>query len=200
MQKSNLVRDRDGWETVASATPFTGPHLSVAVDEVRTPTQQTPRKWAVVHRKPAVVIAPLTRAGKFVLIREERIPIRAAIWSMPAGQIDESLEPDDEAVRAVARRELREETGYELEPGAELVALGHYFTSPGFTDEHCYFFLARPVQKNAAGPKHDVTEAIVDCREFSGDVVRQMIADNEICDANTLSIWARLVANGEIFP
>jgi 8-oxo-dGTP pyrophosphatase MutT (NUDIX family) len=29
---------------------------------------------------------------------------------MPAGQIDESLEPDDDAVRAVARRELREET------------------------------------------------------------------------------------------
>ena len=46
--------------------------------------------------KAAVVIAPLTAEGKFVLIREERIPIRAAIWSFPAGQIDESLEPDEE--------------------------------------------------------------------------------------------------------
>ena len=194
------MRDRDGWETVASEMRFASPHLSVAIDEVRTPTQQTPRKWAVAHRKPAVVIAPLTREGKFVLIREERIPIRTAIWSMPAGQIDESLEPDEEAVRAVARRELREETGYELEPDAELLPLGHYFTSPGFTDEHCYFFLARPVQKSAGGPQHDATEAILDCREFSADVVRQMIADGEIRDANTLSLWARLVACGEIFP
>jgi 8-oxo-dGTP pyrophosphatase MutT (NUDIX family) len=147
-----------------------------------------------------VVIAPLTREGKFVLIREERIPIRAAIWSMPAGQIDETLEPDEATVYEVARRELREETGYEMASEAEMVPLGHYFTSPGFTDEHCYFFLARPVRKTASGAEHDATEAIIDCREFSADILRQMIADGEIRDANTLSIWARLVARGEIFP
>jgi ADP-ribose pyrophosphatase len=200
VQKSNLVRDRDGWETVASENHFATAHLAVATDAVRTPTQRAGRKWTVVHRKPAVVIAPLTREGKFVLVLEERIPIRAAIWSMPAGQIDETLEPNEEAVCAVARRELQEETGYELAPGAELVPLGHYFTSPGFTDEHCYFFLARPVQKSADGAQHDATEAIIDCREFSADVLRQMIVDGEIRDANTLSIWARLVACGEIFP
>ncbi|MBA3353100.1 MAG: NUDIX hydrolase [Blastocatellia bacterium] len=200
MQKTNLVRDQGGWETLGSEMHFRTPHLSVATDEVRTPSEPTPRKWSVVHRKPAVVIAPVTAEGKFVLIREERIPIRAAIWSLPAGQIDESLEPDEAAVREVARRELREETGYELAPGAELVSLGHFFTSPGMTDEHCYLFLARPVRKSAAGAQHDTTEAIVDCREFCADVVRQMIADGEIRDSNTLSTWARLVATGEIFP
>jgi ADP-ribose pyrophosphatase len=200
VQKSDLVRDGNGWETLTSETHFETPHLTVATDEVRTPTQSGPRRWSVVHRKPAVVIAPLTREGKFVLIREERIPIRAAIWSMPAGQVDETLEPDESTVREVARRELREETGYELVPGAELVPLGHYFTSPGFTDEQCYFFLARPVRKAAAGAQHDDTEAIIDCREFSAEVLREMIAEGEVRDANTLSIWARLVARGEIFP
>jgi ADP-ribose pyrophosphatase len=200
VQKSNLVRDRNGWETIATEDHFRTPHLRVATDEVRTPTQREPRTWSVVHRKPAVVIAPLTDEGKFVLIREERIPIRAAIWSMPAGQIDQSLEPDEAAVREVARRELREETGYELVPGVELISLGHYFTSPGFTDEHCYLFLARPVQLASGGAQHDATETIVDCREFSTDALRQMIAEGQICDANTLSIWAQLVARGEIFP
>jgi len=200
VQKSNLVRDRDGWETLRSEENLSTPHLTVVTDKVRTPTQPAGREWAIVQRKPAVVIAPMTREGKFVLILEERIPIRATIWSMPAGQIDESRDPDEEAVRAVARRELREETGYELEPGAELESLGHYFTSPGLTDAHCYFFLARPVRKRAGGAEHDATEAIVDCREFGADVVRQMIVDGEIRDANTLSIWARLVARGDIFP
>jgi 8-oxo-dGTP pyrophosphatase MutT (NUDIX family) len=199
VQKTNLVHDRDGWETLGTEVHFQTPHLTVATDEVRTPSQSS-RKWSVVHRKPAVVIAPLTCEGKFVLIREERIPIRAAIWAMPAGQIDESLEPDDAAVRAVAARELREETGYELAPGGEMVSLGHFFSSPGMTDEHCYLFLARPVKKSAGGAQHDATEAIVDCREFAPDVVRQMIAGGEIQDSNTLSTWARLVATGEIFP
>lgn len=200
MQKSNLVRDRAGWETLQSKENFATPHLRVVTEKVRTPTQPAGREWAIVQRKPAVVIVPMTREGKFVLILEERIPIRATIWSMPAGQIDESRDPDEAAIRAVAERELREETGYELEPGAELVSLGHYFTSPGLTDEHCYFFLARPVRKYAGGAEHDTTEAIVDCREFGADVVRQMIVDGEIRDANSLSIWARLVASGEIFP
>lgn len=199
MQKTNLVRDGDGWETLSSEEHFATPHLSVATDEVRTPTQSA-RKWAVVHRKPAVVIAPITAEEKFVLIREERIPIRAAVWSMPAGQIDDALEPEEKVIRAVALRELVEETGYELAPGADLVSLGYFFSSPGMTDEHCYLFLALPVRRCAAGAKHDATEAIIDCREFSGDVVRQMIAEGEIRDANTLSAWARLVARGEIFP
>jgi ADP-ribose pyrophosphatase len=199
VQKTNLVRDGDGWKTLGSEIHFATPHLTVAIDEVRTPTQPT-RKWAVVHRKPAVVIVPITAEGKIVLIREERIPIRAAIWSMPAGQIDESLEPDEAAIRAVAARELREETGYEMAAGGELVSLGYFFSSPGMTDEHCYLFLARPVQRSAAGPQHDATEAILDCREFSLDIVREMIAEGEIRDSNSLSIWARLAARGDIFP
>lgn len=200
MQESNLSRDRNGWETVDSETHFQTPHLTVVTDRVRTPSRSEPRAWTVVHRKPAVVVAPLTAAGKFVLIREERIPIRTAIWSFPAGQIDGLLEPDEEAIRDVARRELREETGYELAPGGELLSLGHFFSSPGFTDELCYFFAARPVQTSARGPAHDASETILDCREFSADVLRQMIASGEIQDSNTLSLWARLIARGEIFP
>lgn len=200
MQKSNLVRDRDGWETVGSEIHFQSPHLAVATDEVRTPSRPEPRKWSVVHRKPAVVVAPVTVEGKFVLIREERIPIRAAIWSFPAGQIDDNFEPEDAAVREVALRELGEETGYELAPGAELVSLGYFFSSPGFTDELCYFFLAQPVRPNAGGATPEETEGILDCREFSADVLRQMIVDGEIRDSNTLSIWARMVARGDIFP
>ncbi|HEX3816852.1 MAG TPA: NUDIX hydrolase [Chthoniobacterales bacterium] len=200
MQKNNLVRDGDGWETVSSKINFKSSHLTVATDEVRTPTRSKPREWSTVHRKPAVVIAPITSTGKFILIREERIPIRRTIWSFPAGQIDDSLEPDETKVRSVAEKELREETGYELSPDGEMISLGYFFTSPGLTDEHCYLFLARPVQKSAAGSQHDEGEAIVDCREFSSDVLRQMIASGEVCDSNTLSIWARMMARGDLFP
>ena len=34
----------------------------------------------------------MTPDGRLLLIRQERIPIRAAIWEFPAGQIDDPAE------------------------------------------------------------------------------------------------------------
>ena len=132
----------------------------------------------------------MTRDGRIVLIRQERIPIRAAIWEMPSGQIDG---PTQETAEQVALRELREEAGYELARDGQLIALGYYFTSPGFTDERGHFFLARPVE-SSPNYVRDESESILDCRAFTVREIRRMIAENEICDANTLSLWARLSA------
>ena len=144
----------------------------------------------------------MTRDGRIVLIRQERIPIREAIWEMPSGQIDNTVagraDPGrpSETMEQVALRELREEAGYELAKDGELVPLGYYFSSPGFTDERGYFFLARPVQLCKEGPAQDEGESILDCREFAVQEIRRMIAKNEIRDANTLGICATLAARG----
>ncbi len=163
---------------------------------MRSPARRDPRLWTVVRRKGAVVVAPITSEGKLILIRQERIPIRAAIWEVPAGQIDGEFETNLDEIAAVALRELREETGFELSEGGDLIPLGDYFTSPGFTDERGYFFLARPVRECASGHSRDESESILDCRAFSPEELRGMIANNEIRDANTLAICARLLACG----
>lgn len=137
----------------------------------------------------------MTRDGKIVLIRQERIPIRHAIWETVSGQVDYH-NANKEEIRNVALRELREEAGYELAEDGELIPLGHYFSSPGFTDERGYFFLARPVQQSKDGPARDEEESILDCREFTVHQIRRMIAQNEIRDANTLGIYATLSARG----
>jgi ADP-ribose pyrophosphatase len=199
------------WETISSERHFANAHLEVVTDKVRTPSRSEPRTWTIVHRKAAVIVAPITRDGRIVLIRQERIPIRQAIWEMPSGQIDTvagvglsavaSAKADDsgaasEMMEQVALRELREEAGYELAENGELIPLGHYFSSPGFTDERGYFFLARPVRPCKEGPARDEGESIVDCREFTVEEIRRMIAENEIRDANTLGICATLAARG----
>ncbi|MEY2489027.1 MAG: ADP-ribose pyrophosphatase [Verrucomicrobiota bacterium] len=192
MKSNDLVSESDGWEIISSETHFRNDHLAVATEEIRTPARAKPRKWTVVHRKKAVVIAPMTPDGKIILIRQERIPIRAALWEMPAGQIDQ----ETGAIETVALRELREETGFELAEGGELISLGDYFTSPGFTDERGYFFLARPVRPSAVSPACDESESILDCQAFSPQELGRMIDTNEIRDANTLGLCARLVARG----
>ncbi|MFN2541552.1 MAG: NUDIX hydrolase [Chthoniobacterales bacterium] len=197
MKRSEVVRDSDGWRTISSTRHFANDHLEVVTDEVRTPTRSEPRSWTIVHRKAAVIVAPMTHEGKLLLIRQERVPIRAAIWEMPAGQID-SHNADEDEIKKVALRELREETGYGLTADGELIALGDYFTSPGFTDEYGYLFLARPVERCATGDEQDAGESILDCRAFTVAEIRRMIAENEIRDANTLGICARLAARGLI--
>lgn len=189
------MRDIDAWKTLASESHFANPHVDVRIEQVQTPMRPQPFTWTVVRRKAAVVIAPMTCEGKFLLIKEERVPIRAAIWSMPAGQIDDKIEPNEKEIEAVALRELNEETGYELAPGSKMIPLGHFFTSPGFTDEHCYFFLARFVQP-AVVHKREEGEGIIECRAFAAGELSQMIASNEIRDSNTLSICARMAARG----
>src|SRR5438552_14158319 len=112
---------------------------------------------------------------------------------MPSGQIDVATQA---TVAQVALRELREEAGYALAKDGELIALGQYFSSPGFTDERGYFFLARPVQRCKEPPDRDEAESILDCREFTVEQIRRMIAETEFRDANTLSLMAGLWARG----
>lgn len=197
MKRSKLVGDNDGWETVSSENNFTNSFLEVVTEKVRTPSSEKARTWTTIRRKAAVVIAPMTEEGKFLLIKEERIPIRAAIWSMPAGQIDSDSELDEKEIEKVALRELHEETGYDLAAGGEIIPLGFFFTSAGLTDEHCYFFLVRPVQK---APKHEREEgeAILECRAVGTEELWRMIDENQIRDSNTLAICARLAARGLI--
>jgi ADP-ribose pyrophosphatase len=183
------------WKTISSEQHFANANLEVVTDRVQTPARPDPRAWTIVHRKAAVVVAPMTRDGKIVLIRQERIPIRQAIWEMPSGQIDDH-DADQKKINDVALRELREETGYELSQDGSLSPLGHYFSSPGFTDERGYFFLARPVQPCEEGPDQDEGESILDCRNFTVEEIRRMIAENEILDAKTLGICATLAARG----
>jgi ADP-ribose pyrophosphatase len=196
MTFSKHLTPEPGWSPLSSDEKFRSPHMRLCVEKWHTPTRPDGCEWDVVHRKAAAVVAPQTSDGKFVLVRQERVPVRATIWEFPAGQIDEATEHDDALIRATALRELREETGRELADGGELLPLGQFFSSVGFTDENAHLFLARPVRPHAAGLSPDEHEAITETGEFSPAELRAMIASGEICDANTLCTFARLVALG----
>jgi 8-oxo-dGTP pyrophosphatase MutT (NUDIX family) len=196
MNFHNFIRDGEGWELIDEKVEFANPHVQVRATRIKTPSRFAGCEWTVVHRKAGAVVVPIMANGDLLLVRQERVPIRATIWEFPAGQIDEATEHDDDAIRKTALRELREETGCELAPGGELIPMGYYLTSPGFTDEHTYLFVARPVVPSANGPTRDAGEAIIECRAFSPDELRAMIARNEIRDANTLSSFGRMCALG----
>ena len=192
MKFHRFIKDEAGWQTQGDETLFANPYLEIHRPTVTSPTRAEPFTWTVCHRKSAVVVAPITAEGKVLLVRQERVPIRATIWEFPAGQIDDHEEPD--AIRATGLRELREEAGYDLASGGEVRSLGHFFPSCGFTDEHSHLLVARPVIPHVEGHAPDAHEAITECRAFTIAELQAMIASGEVRDANTLAAFARLVA------
>jgi ADP-ribose pyrophosphatase len=186
----------EGWHLLETHTLFQNPHVEVRQEKVAI--AGTTKEWTVVRRKKAVVICPMTEEGRFVLIHEARIPVQKWLWEFPAGQVDESANPDLSTLKETALRELAEESGYELTATGELIDLGHYYASPGFTDEQQRLFLARPVRLHGSGARVERSETIAEAREFTLAQLRSMIAENIIQDANTLALFARLCARGLI--
>jgi ADP-ribose pyrophosphatase len=196
MRFHSFIQDSEGWTTLKTDELFANPFAEVHRLTVQTPTRRKGVTWTLVHRKGACVVAPVTATGNLLLVRQERIPIRATIWEFPAGQVDESGGHNGEVLRETALRELREESGYELAPGGELIPMGHFFPSAGIMDEHSHLFIARPVVRGSRGSAPDENEAITECREFTPSEFRAMIASGEIRDANTLAAFARMCALG----
>ena len=192
--------DDPAWSKAGDEMLLDGRYLHVAEEQWHTPTRNEPVPWTVVHRKSAIAVVAMTEDDRILLVKQERVAPRRTLWEIVAGQIDDiDNAHDPEVIRDTIERELEEEAGYRLSEGGEIRSLGYYYTSPGFTDEHIYLFLARPVLPLPGGNAPDDSEAIVECSAFTWDELLDMVARNEIVDSLTLSASARLTAKG-VFP
>src|SRR6201987_1545227 len=118
------VNDEAAWVVTRSDILFRNPHVEVREETVLIPGEERPRRGTVVGRKKAIVVAPVTVEGRFVLIHQARIPVRRWLWEFPAGQVDETRTPTPEQFRETVLRELAEEAGYELTAAWDLTSLG----------------------------------------------------------------------------
>ena len=98
--------------------------------------------WEYVDRSNATgaaIIVAVTEEKKLLLVEQCRIPVHARTIELPAGIIGDEAECADEAQAEAARRELREETGYDA---AHIEALNTGPSSSGLTSEVVTLFLA----------------------------------------------------------
>lgn len=192
------------WERLTTESLYEGPYIQLQSIRYRTPGRPDGGvTWTVARRKSAVIIAPQLADGRFLLIHQERLPVQRVLWEFPAGQIDQLERREQRAeIVATAVRELAEETGHRLVPGVgRLQSLGYFFSSQGFTDEHAYLFVAGPVEPlpRSSGDLQppalgEGDEHIAAVRPVSWAELGRMIDANEIRDANTLCLYARLCA------
>lgn len=121
-------------ETLSSRTIYRGRLLHVLEDEVRLPDGAVARREYIRHPG-AVMIIPVLDAETVVLVRQFRYPLRRHFYELPAGKREQGEDP-----LATARRELREECGYEA---AEWRRLASIHPCIGYSDEAIDIYLAR---------------------------------------------------------
>ncbi|MDH7479581.1 MAG: NUDIX hydrolase, partial [Syntrophomonadaceae bacterium] len=133
-------------ETIDSKRIFTGKMVSLRVDRVKLPSGQTATREVVEHPG-AVALIAVNQQGEMVLVKQYRQPVGKVLLEIPAGK----LQPGEDPVEC-ARRELLEETGYAA-GGLELLTA--YYTTPGFSDEKMYLFLATELAEGKAALDED---------------------------------------------
>lgn len=158
---------------------FRGRTVRLDVDSVRLPNGRE-MDFEMVRHPGAAAVVPLADDGQVLLVRQYRYATGGWILEVPAGKLD-----GGEAPEACARREVEEETGFrprEIEP------LGWIWTSPGFTDERIWLFLARGLVAGRQELGHDEVLALE--RVPLARAV-EMAAGGEIVDAKSICALLR---------
>jgi len=149
--------------------------IKVDRDTVTLPDGNTSLREIVRHPGAAAVV-PVLDSGNVVMVRQYRYSIGQATLEIPAGKLDEG-----EEILACARRELKEETGYDA---AHMDKLLSFVSSPGFTDEVIHIYLARGLTPGTAGGDDD---EFIETEEVKIDTLVDMILDGRIGDGKTVA-------------
>jgi ADP-ribose pyrophosphatase len=134
----------DRAEVLEVRTIHDGRVVKLGIERVRLPNGKTTELEIIRHQGAAAVV-PLLDDGTVLLVRQYRHAVGDWILEVPAGKLDSG-----EAPETCARRETEEEVGMRV---GRLDPLGPIWTTPGFTDEKIWLFLATQLE-----PGHQALE------------------------------------------
>lgn len=149
--------------------------LFSVVDEVaHDPSGFEIHRSIIKHPGSAVMMA-VDEKERILLVHQFRLPAEKELWELPAGRLD----PGENALEA-ARRELREETGYQAKEWAELCT---FWPSPGYVAEKMTIFVATGL---TAGPQELMGDERIEMKWFANTEVGDMITCGDIEDGKTI--------------
>lgn len=169
-------QDVGPWRRRSRHLAYGNPWLEVFHDEVDRP-DGSPGIYGVVHfRTQAVGVVAVGDDGRILLVGQHRYTLDEYSWEIPEGGVE-----DGEPLVEGARRELREETGYDAAGWRQLCRMT---VSNSVTDERGAIFLATGLRTGEATP--EATEDLA-VRWATLDEVLAEIASGAIHDIITIA-------------
>lgn len=163
------------WKTQSSRRIYENPWMKLREDIAEMPNGKT-TIYGVIECAECVGILPFIDDDHVVMVRQYRYVFgEDHRWEMPTGGVKPG-----EILEAAARRELREEVGYDA---AELQHVSTYFTSKSIMREIGHLYLGRGLTQVEAIP--DETE-FLEVAIFPFNEVLRMVNDSEIRDSMTV--------------
>ena len=133
-------------------------------------------KREVVEHPGGVCILPIDENGVCTMVRQFRYPFGKMMLEAPAGKLEYGEDPLECAVR-----ELSEETGFQAD---ELIPMGSMCTSPGFSTERLYLYLALGLH---AGKSHPDEGEFLNVEKIPFRKLTEMVMNDEIDDGKTIA-------------
>ncbi|GAB5519620.1 MAG: NUDIX hydrolase [Rhodothermales bacterium] len=124
---------RTGSRPIADCRVFT-----VRADDRVSPRTGQQHTFFVIEADDWVNIIPVTPDGQYVFVKQFRHGTEEMSLEIPGGIID----PEDPDPLTAARREMREETGYD---SASITYLGPIAPNPAILNNRCHMFVAKDV-------------------------------------------------------
>lgn len=163
------------YHIVKSDVIYRGKVFNTLVDQIEYDSGNKSIREVAEHPGGAVVV-PVTDEGKIVMVTQHRFPVNQVLLELPAGKLNKGEDP-----LVCAVRELEEETGYKSE---NVTPLGSIYTTPGYSTERLWIFLARDLKPGAHNREEG--EFGMQVFEFSFDEVEEKIYNGEIVDGKTI--------------
>lgn len=161
-------------EPVGSKRLYEGRTINLRVDTVLLPNGSKAQREIVEHPG-AVSIVPVLEDGSVIMVNQFRAPINRITLEIPAGKLEKGEPPEQ-----CALRELAEETGF---TAAKLEHKGTFFTTPGFSDEIMYLFIASELKPVESHPDFD---EFLSVKRVKLECLLKMAETGEIIDGKTL--------------
>ena len=184
-----MKSNKNAWVAVSETTILESSFMEIIQRDCRTSDDVHPprtHRFYLFKSRDWCNIIPVTEDGKIVMVKQFRAGINDHTVEIPGGVAD----GEDHDIQASALREMTEETGYTLLPGARCVKLGASFPNPAIQDNRTHSFVVGPVKKSQE-QKLDYGE-MIDVVEIPFAQIPEMIRSGEISHALMLNAFLYL--------